>query len=194
MIDKEKFIGFEKHEYAPIIREKTAQLLTQLLHEKKPQKVLEIGTFLGCSASLILQECPNCFLKTVEKDVQNVADAKQNLENLGFGGRFEVVCCDAIEFLERENSEQYDFIFLDGPKGQYYKYYPLLKAMLKSGGVLMADDIMYYGLVKSNEKIIHKHRSIVNNLRKFLQIITTDAEMETTVYDFEDGVSVSIKK
>lgn len=194
MVDKEKLVGFEKHDYAPMVREKTEKLLIELLKNKKPKRVLEIGTFLGYSASVILNECPECFLKTIEKDNQNALDAKQNLETLGFTGRFDIVCCDAIDFLQQANKEKYDFIFLDGPKGQYYKYYPFLKGLLNKGGVLMADDIMYYGLVKSDEKIVHKHRSIVNNLRKFLQMITTDNEVETIVYDFEDGVSISIKK
>ena len=66
--------------------------------------------------------------------------------------------------------------------------------MLNDGGVLFADDILYYGLVNSEEKVIHKHRSIVNNLRKFIEEIKTDQDFKTEIFDFEDGVSISIKK
>ena len=69
-----------------------------------------------------------------------------------------------------------------------------MKNLLSKGGVLFVDDIMYYGLVKSQEKIIHKHRSIVNNLRKFLEMLENDQDFETQIYEIEDGYSVSIKK
>lgn len=194
MIEKEKLVGFDKHEYAPMIREKTAQMLTMLLQEKQPKKVLEIGTFLGYSAGLILQACPSARLVTVEKNEQNAADAKENLKKAGVLDRCEVVCSDAIDFLQANSEEKFDFVFLDGAKGQYYKYLPFLKSMLTSGGVLFADDILYYGLVLSEEKVQHKHRSIVNNLRKFLQILTEDEDFQTQIFQIEDGVSVSVKK
>lgn len=194
MIEKEKLVGLDKHDYAPMLREESAKLLLEILQEKQPKKVLEIGTFLGYSAALILQTCPNCQLTTIEKSEENAADAKENLKNLGFEARCEVVCCDAMDYLEQTKNQTFDLIFLDGPKGQYHKYLPYLKKMLKSGGVLIADDILFYGYVKSQEKIEHKHRSIVNNLRKFLGQITTDKDFETKIYEIEDGVSVSVKK
>ena len=193
MIKKEELVGLDRFEYAPMIREKTAQMLVKLLKEYQPKKVLEIGTFLGYSAGLILETCQMATLVTVEKDEQKVADARKNLSQ--FGTRCEVVCADAIDFLQQNNQgEKYDFVFLDGAKGQYVKYLPLLKNLLSKGGVLFVDDIMYYGLVKSQEKIIHKHRSIVNNLRKFLEMLENDQDFETQIYEIEDGYSVSVKK
>ena len=43
-------------------------------------------------------------------------------------------------------------------------------------------------------KIPHKHRSIVNNLRQFINDITLDIDFQTTIYDIGDGISVSYKK
>lgn len=193
MIEKNKLVGLERFEYAPMIREQTSQHLLKLLREKQPKNILEIGTFLGYSAGLILENCPNATLVTVEKDPQKVEDARKNLAM--FGKRCEVVCADAIDFLQNETrNSHYDFIFLDGAKGQYHKYLPFLKESLKKDGVLFVDDIMYYGLVKSQAKIIHKHRSIVNNLRKFLAMLENDEGFETQVFEIEDGFSVSIKK
>lgn len=194
MIEKESLVGFDKHDYAPMLREESAKLLVKILKGKKPQNILEIGTFLGYSAALILQTCPNAHLTTIEKSQENACDAMENLKNLGLATRCSVVCCDAMDFLQQTKNENYDLIFLDGPKGQYNKYLPYLKEMLKSGGVLIADDILFYGYVKSQEKIEHKHRSIVNNLRKFLNEITTDRDFDTQIFEIEDGVSVSIKK
>ena len=194
MIKKENFIGYSNHEYCPVIRELTKALLLETIKKKKPQKLLEIGTFVGYSSAVMLEASETLEIISLEKDPQNVKDAKQNLKNLGFEKRAEVVCCDAIDYLETHQDEKFDFVFLDGPKGQYFKYLPYIKKMLNDGGVLFADDILYYGLVNSEEKIIHKHRSIVNNLRKFIDQIKSDESFDTQIYDIEDGVSISIKK
>ncbi len=188
-MEKEELVGLSRHEYAPMIRPQTEQLLRSLIKKHKPKTCLEIGTFLGYSASCILSEC-DCTLTTVEKDEQNFADAKENLKE--FSSRVEIIHADAMDFL-LNNTKKFDFIFLDGAKGQYFKYLPYLKESLNAGGVLMADDVLFYGLVGSEEKVLHKHRSIATHLRLFLQKLQDDADFKTTIYDFEDGVSVSEK-
>lgn len=192
MLKKEDFVGFSRHEYNPIIRPQSEKLLVELIKKHKPQSVLEIGTYIGYSAALMLQTDKNLQLVSIEKDEQNYLDAQQNLSC--FRGRVKLINCDALEFLQGCNKQDcFDFIFLDGPKGQYIKFLPYLKQLLKVGGVLVCDDVLFYGLVQSEEKIAHKHRSIVNNLRKFLQTLVADTDFETKIYKFEDGLSVSIK-
>lgn len=192
MIDKTDFLGYQEHEYNPIVRKQTEQLLIDLIKKHKPHNILEIGTFIGYSSAVMMETDKDCFVTTIEKDKTNFQFAVQNLENLGFKGRFNAVNEDAYEFL-LNSQQKFDFIFLDGPKGQYIKYLPLLKKLLNLGGILMADDVLFYGLVNSNEKIKHKHRSIVNNLRKFLDAIKNDTDFKTVIYDFEDGVCVGEK-
>lgn len=192
--DKSQFAGFDKHEYNPVVRPQTQKLLIGVLQKHHPKKILEIGTYLGYSAYVMLCTCQDATLTTLEKDEQNFQFAKQNLEE--FSSRVNLQCCDAIDFLSsaQNGTEKFDFIFLDGPKGQYVKYLPMLKKILAKGGVLFADDVMFYGKVESGEKIEHKHRSIVNNLRKFLADITSDNDFETQIFEIEDGVSISVKK
>lgn len=193
MKKKEEFFGYENHDYNPIIRPQSQDLLVKLLNENKPKQILEIGTFIGYSCALMLETCPDAFVTTIEKDKANFEYAVKNLENLGFSGRYKAINCDAMDFLMQENDCQYDLIFLDGPKGQYFKYLPYLKEMLHKNGVLIVDDVMFYGLVQSDRKIAHKHRSIVNNLRKFLEMLKNDNDFDTQIFEFEDGVSVSRK-
>ena len=137
---------------------------------------------------------PNSTLDTVEIKEENSNLARENLKV--FGGRVEVFCQDAKDFIETKCKEKkkYDFIFLDGPKGQYVRYLPILKELLESGGVLVADNVYFHGMVKMEGKIPHKHRSIVNNLRQFINDITLDTDFQTTIYDIGDGISVSYKK
>lgn len=190
MKDKSLFFGVESRDYCPFIREKTEKLLIELLKEYDPKNVLEIGTFLGYSASLIAETCPEAKVITIEKNLDNFFDAKKNLAGIENVIQFN---CDAYDYLQNNSDERFDFVFLDGPKGQYIKYLPYLKKMLNVGGVLFADDILFYGLVNSEEKIDHKHRSLVNNLRKFVDQLKSDCDFETQIYDFDDGVGVAKK-
>lgn len=191
MKQKKDFVGVENREYCPFVRQKTEELLIETLKCLNPKKILEIGTFLGYSASVMSEICPDAEILTVEKNEKNFYDAQKNLKEYQ---KISLVNADAYEFLETNQSLKFDFVFLDGPKGQYIKYLPFLKKMLNKNGVLFADDVLFYGLVNSNEKIEHKHRALVNNLRKFLDEIRNDSDFDTKIYDFDDGVSISKKK
>lgn len=191
MKQKTDFIGAKNRDYCPFVREKTEELLIETLKSLNPTKILEIGTFLGYSASVMAEICPRAQILSVEKNENNFLDAQQNLKDYS---NIKLFNCDALEFLENNRSLKFDFVFLDGPKGQYVKYLPFLKDMLSYNGVLFADDVLFYGLVNSNEKIEHKHRALVNNLRKFLEELQNDDNFDTMIYDFDDGVSISKKK
>ena len=193
MEKKEDFKGFNKDEYVPILRDESITFLYDLAKKLQPKKILEIGTYIGYSASILLSSSPNCTLDTVEIKEENANLARENLKN--FGERAKVFCQDAKDFIETKLKEKkkYDFIFLDGPKGQYIRYLPILKELLESGGVLVADNVYFHGMVKMEGKIPHKHRSIVNNLRQFINEISIDSNLQTTIYDIGDGISVSYK-
>lgn len=193
MEKKEDFKGFNKDEYVPILRDESISFLYDLAKKLQPKKILEIGTYIGYSASILLSSSPNCTLDTVEIKEENANLSRENLKN--FGERAKVFCQDAKDFIETKLKEKkkYDFIFLDGPKGQYIRYLPILKELLESGGVLVADNVYFHGMVKMEGKIPHKHRSIVNNLRQFINEISIDSNLQTTIYDIGDGISVSYK-
>lgn len=190
MIEKQALKGFESHDYRPFVREKTEKLLLECLKKSKPKRILEIGTFLGYSALLMHENCPEAEIVSVEKDRQNFEDATENLKSTSI----KLINDDAMNFLQNYRGEKFDFIFLDGPKGQYFKYFPLLKDILAEKGTLFSDDIFYYGLVEQQGKIDHKHRSIVNNLRRYIELLSNDSDFETTFFHIDDGVGVSIKK
>lgn len=189
-MEKSEFFGIEKDKYVPILKDEGIAFLFDLVKKEKPKKILEIGAYIGYSASVILSACEGSVV-TVEKLPENAVLAKQNLKE--FGNRAQVLNEDAYSAILKleEKGEKFDFIFLDGPKGQYFKYLPHLKNLLNSGGILMADNIYFHGLVKKEGSIIHKHRTIVVNLRKFISSILNDKDFTTTLYNLGDGISVS---
>ncbi len=178
--------------YIPIIRDNTAQALISVCKEKNPKKILEIGTAIGYSGLLMLQNC-QAYLYTIEKDEQRLAEAEKNFKLFGQEARVKLILDDALIALEKlcKDNEKFDLIFLDGAKGQYIKYYPLIKKLLNHDGILFTDNIYMHGMVKSEGKIAHKHRSMVVNLRKYIELLKNDKDFTTNFYDIDDGYSIS---
>lgn len=184
---------FAKENYIPIVREKTSKLLIEKVKAIKPNKILEIGTAIGFSGILMLKN--SCaFLTTLEKDEKMKNLACQNFEKEGLLQRVNLVFGDCKNYIESE-PEKFDFIFLDGPKGQYVKYLPHLINMLNQNGLLFCDNVLFGGLVLNlDAKIDKKHRTIVNNLRLFLKNVKEDNRLECELIDIEDGVCLIKKK
>lgn len=158
-------------------------------------EILEIGTSVGYSGINMLLSTKNSHLTTLEKD-ENVTDkAKLNFENFGLNKRVNFMLGDAWESLNSLNSlgKQYNFIFLDGPKGQYLKYLPILISLLKPNGILFVDDIYYHGWVLNSNYNNHKHRTIVKNLRQFIEQISVSNTLQSQLYNIEDGFAVCKK-
>ena len=176
-------------EYNYLLRDGVDKFLSDFCKQNKPKSVLEIGTAFGYSAYVLLSSC-DCKLISVEKDQTKVSVAKQNLQNAGFENRFQILCGDAGELITTLD-QKFDLIFLDGPKGQYIKYLPILKTLLNPNGALIADNVYFQGKVLAQGFVPHKHRTIVVNLRKFLQEISDDPDFQTQVLDIGDGISVS---
>lgn len=185
---------YAKENFIPIVREDTAKRLAVVCRDYNPNKILEIGTAIGYSGIIMLKSC-SAHLFTIEKEGERASLAEENFKRYNFLDRITQFVDDAQIVIEKmcNSGEKFDLIFLDGPKGQYVKYYLYLKKLLAKGGVLFCDNINLLGYVKQEGKIPHKHRSMVNNLRKFIEILQNDSDFETEFYDIDDGYSISKK-
>ena len=77
MEKKEDFLGYNKDEYIPILKDESISFIYQLCLEKQPKNILEIGTYIGYSASVLLSASPNAHLKTVELNKENALIAQK---------------------------------------------------------------------------------------------------------------------
>ena len=171
----------------------SAGLLTVIVSLLKPKKILEIGTNIGYSGTVMLQAAPDATLFTIEMDEDTANMAKNNFNTAGVGDRVQILRGKAEEILPYIKDE-YDLIFLDGPKGQYYYLSTLLLPMLKSGGVLVCDNVLFRGMVSGKRKTTARKRTLVKKLDEFLRFISNDPTLETSIIPIGDGMSVSYKK
>ena len=176
----------------PVLRDKSFELLLQTVKNKRPERILEVGVNVGLSGIAMLLTSPKSQLTGIEIDDDCVLQATNNYKTFGVDGRAKIFRGDASEIIPILTGE-YDFIFLDGPKGHYYEYLPHLLAVLKKGGILFADNVLFRGYVDGSVKTPHRHATIKNSMSNFIDRITNDKNLKTTVYAMEDGVSITEK-
>ncbi len=176
----------------PVSSDETLQFLCVQAAAAGAKNILEIGTAVGASAIALLQACPGSSIVTIEKNASFAAEARRNFETAGLSDRVRLIEGDAADILPMLEGG-YDFIFLDGPKVQYVKWLPRLKSMLRTGGLLVADDVLLYGWVNGESPVPKKRAMLVRHLREYLDAINNDDSLLTFVADVGDGVALSVK-
>lgn len=189
-INEIKKKALENH--VPIVRDNTIEKITDIIKENNCQSILEIGTAVGYSG-IVMLSCSNAILTTIEKNHERFEEAKNNFDKCDLTSRVCQIEGDAYEELEKLclAKQKFDFIFLDGPKGQYIKYLPFLKNLLNNKGILFADNILMGGLLENENQVTHKNRTMVRNMKAFLFELQSDKDFITTLYKIDDGYTIT---
>lgn len=179
--------------HVPILQDESLKLICLTMNLIKAKKILEIGTAVGYSAINFVNSLDgNANVKTIEKNEKMYSIAISNISKVGLEDKIEVVHADANEYLLTLNEENsYDVVFIDAAKGQYVKYLESAMRLVKDGGSIIADNVLFKGRVMS-EYNDHKHRTAVNRLRDYISIVTTDKRLKSTILNVGDGVAISI--
>ena len=176
----------------PVLRRQSFEILLEKIREKKPERILEIGVNLGYSGIAMLLSCETSHLTGIEIDEEKIALAKENYQKFGVSDRAKIFQGDASEILPVLTGE-YDFIFLDGPKGHYHEYLQSILPILKKGGILFADNVLFRGYVDGKVKTPKRFNTTKNSMSRFIKAITEDKNLKSEVIDLEDGISITEK-
>ena len=190
-LEKIKEKALENH--IPIIMDDTLEVIAKILTEKKPKRILEIGTAVGYSAmcfSKYLAE--DGLIDTIERDEERIEEAKQNFKKVEVENKINLYEGDAVEILPTLN-EKYDVVFIDAAKGKYPFFLKEALRMLKQDGIIFADNILYKGYVMSDYNK-HKQRTAVRNLREYIKETTENPNLETEILEVGDGLAISKMK
>lgn len=179
----------------PIVQPETSKFIETLLMTVKPKKILEVGCAIGYSAIIMANASPDSEITTLEFD-ENIAEvAKENIKKAGLSHRIKVVYADARDYIPYMDSDDcFDLVFLDGPKAHYINMLDDCMRLLKTGGILMCDNILYKGMTAENSLLIKRKITIVKRLRKLIDELTTRDDMETSILTIGDGMTISVKK
>ncbi len=166
------------------------RLLSILSKVLKPQNVLEIGTFTGY-ATLCLAEGLAAEGKITTLDVnEDLAYLPQKyFKESDYQHQIQFILENALNFLQ-ENKETFDLVFIDADKENYPNYFHLLKPHLKSGAVLIFDNVLWYGKVlESNPK-----QKATQKIQELNDLVANDPDFENLILPLRDGVNLIRKK
>lgn len=183
--------NYAKVNFIPIIRDNSAKFLYDFVKENKIKRVLEIGTAIGYSGNIILSAgCEE--LLTVDINADSLEVAKKVFKKCGNEDKVKIFHEDASKLIEKLvlSSEHFDLIFLDGAKGQYFRYLENLTKLIGTSGIILADNVLLHGMVESKETIPHKKRTMVVNLRKYLDMVSKPP-FETELIRIDDGMAIT---
>lgn len=160
------------------------KLLSFLLKSINANRVLELGTLVGCSASWIAESLSgeNSLVTTVEKSINNYEIAKRNLSG---DKRIKLVHGDALEFLKSCN-ETFDAVFIDAKKVEYKAYLKLVMNLLREEGLLIADNTLMidYEAIPEISKAVHEFNSLIE----------LDHDLISVIIPTASGLTVAIKR
>ena len=126
--------------FLPIIGRRKGSILTRLIHDKKPTKILEVGTLIGYSAILMARELnEDSQIITIEIDADEANMARENIKRAKVPAKVEVITGDALEVIPNLEGI-FDLVFIDAAKEQYIDYLRLAEPKIKSGTVIVADN------------------------------------------------------
>ena len=182
----------------PIIRKEAQSLLLFLLELKQPKKILEVGTAIGFSASLMCEYMPaGCHLTTIEKVPMRIAEAEKNLAKLARSEDVTFLTGDAETVLKelREQGSYYDFVFMDAAKAQYMSFLEQILPMLPAGALLITDNVLQEGsIVESKYSITRRDRTIHMRMREYLYELKHNEALTTSIVAVGDGMALSVKR
>ena len=165
------------------------RLLAVLSKMMQPKSVLEIGTFTGY-ATLCLAEGLAKEGKITTLDVnEDLAYLPQKYFNESeYSTQIDFKIQDAKVFL-KETNEIFDLVFIDADKENYVEYFKLIKPRLKSGSVVMFDNVLWYGKVlEENPKM-----KSTQNIKELNDLVAQDEDFENLILPLRDGVNLMRK-
>jgi caffeoyl-CoA O-methyltransferase len=178
----------------PLVEPETGRLLRSLAIALNARAVLEIGTAIGYSALWLAGALPpDGRLISLELDPARAAIARQNFARAGLSDTVSVIVGDADRFVHKV-SGPFDLIFQDGDKRLYEPLLDTLIALLRPGGVLVTDNVLWDGEVVDGFVKTPRHDATSTDaIRAYNRRLATEPRLLTTFLPLGDGVALSVR-
>ena len=168
------------------------QLLKMLCKMINPKNILEIGTFTGYSAISMAEGLSNeaAHIDTIEIDDELQPVIEKFINKAALANKITLHFGDARDIIPTLN-KKFDLIFIDGDKRQYPQYYRLVFPLIKSGGYIIADNILWNGKVLDP---VTNNDDYTKGVIEFNEMIKSDNRVEKVILPFRDGLFLIRKK
>ena len=165
------------------------QFLHLIIKISNIKNILEIGTFTGLSTlSMALALNENGKITSLDKNEKPNKIAINFFKKAKQDHKITTLIKPALESLE-EIKEKFELIFIDADKGNYKEYYERSLSLLETSGLIIIDNVLWYGeVVKKNE-----HDKITKTIKNFNEFVSNDKRVEKTIIPLGDGMTICRK-
>ena len=169
------------------VQGKVLEMISRMIH---PKRILEIGTFTGFSALCLAKGLQaEGKLHTIELRPEDANTANSYFARSGVENKIELHVGDALEIIPTMN-ETWDLVFIDADKVNYIRYYELTLPMVKKGGWILADNVLFHGEVL--EEIVKGKNA--KAIQAFNEFVKNDDRVQQVVLTIRDGLLLIQKK
>jgi len=173
----------------PIVGPAVGRFLYQLATIAKAKNVFEMGSSIGYSTIWWARAVgEDGHVIYTDGDKKTADKARKYFERAGVSDRVTVRVGDALEILSEEK-QAYDIVFVDVDKVDYPRVLRLALPKLKSGGLLVADNVLWSGKVRKPNPD-ESTRAIL----EFNRLVAQSKDLFTTILPLRDGIAVCLKK
>lgn len=187
--------AFAHQENVPIMELIGIEALLQILRIQRPKALLEVGAAIGYSALRMSYACPDCTIITIERDEERAKLAEQFIERAGKSKDIILIKGDALEVSETvKGFGPFDVIFIDAAKGQYQRFFEIYSNFLNDNGIIITDNILFKGLVASEQIEMKRTRQLVKKIDAFNDWLMNNENYDTAILPVGDGIAISKKR
>lgn len=168
------------------------RFLTMMAEFCHARSVLEIGTFTGYSAICLAGGLPeDGHLDALEINDELEDLIREGFERAGVAERIDLHIGDALETLKTLGGRVYDLVYIDADKREYCAYYEAVMPLLRSGGCILADDVLWGGKLYGDALPPDRQS---RGVAAFNDMVAADPRVEVTILPIRDGLSIIRKK
>lgn len=193
LIEDRDFLELREYalkENVPIMNVETKEFIKTILISKRPKSILEIGAAIGYSA-LVFDKYTDAEITTIELDEETANIARDNFSK--YNAKINLINKDAQKALSDLN-QGFDFVFIDANKSRYMDYFIETSKLLNDGGIIIADNVLFKGMVVNDDYVDKRMITIVKRLRNYLAYVMDRKDFQTTIIPIGDGLTLSIKE
>ena len=170
------------------------QIMRMLVQTSGASSILELGTFTGYSAICLAGAMPEGgHLDTLEINDELEDLILEGFERAGLADTISLHIGDCKETLRRfrEEGREYDLVYMDANKREYPEYYELIFDMVRPGGLILADNVLWDGKVCEDPMPQDKQTL---GIARFNDMVTEDRRVESVILPLRDGLNLIRKK
>ena len=165
------------------------RMLKMMVRMIRPQHILELGTFTGYSAICLASALPEGgILDTLELNDELEDLILEGFSKAGLEDRIRLHIGDCRELLAAMPSDRiYDLIYIDANKRDYCEYYDLVFPHLKTGGWILADNVLWDGKVCAEKPSADRQ---TQGILRFNEMVASDPRVENVILPIRDGLNI----